>query len=83
MADKDRGKAAAPTDRGGWWGRCKEGAGGPWGLEPGVLLLLLLCPFRLRPLYAETGLGWQRDGGLCGCCWWRWWLGRAGDGGCG
>lgn len=50
LADKERGKAPGATDGGGWWGRWREGVGGPWGLEPGVLLLLLLCPLRLRPL---------------------------------
>lgn len=45
LATKGRGKveaAAAAAGGGGCWGRCKEGAGGPWGLVPGVLLLLLL-----------------------------------------
>lgn len=51
MAAKGRGKVeAAAAAGGGWWGRCREGAGGPWGLAPGVLLLLLLWPLRLRPL---------------------------------
>lgn len=64
LADKERGKAPGATDGGGWWGRWREGVGGPWGLEPGVLLLLLLWPLRVRPLYAEIVLGWHRDGGL-------------------
>lgn len=46
LAAKGRGKAeaaaAAAAGGGGWWGRCKEGVGAPWGLMPGVLLLLLL-----------------------------------------
>lgn len=50
MADKERGKAPGATDGGGWWGRWREGVGGPWGLEPGVLLLLLLWPLRVIPL---------------------------------
>ncbi len=47
MAARGRGKveaaaAAAAAGGGARWGRCKEVAGGPWGLVPGVLLLLLL-----------------------------------------
>lgn len=46
LAAKGRGKveaaAVATEGGGGWWGRCKEVAAGPWGLVPGVLLLLLL-----------------------------------------
>lgn len=32
-------------------------------MVPGVLLLLLLWPLRVRLLYADKGRGWQRDGG--------------------
>lgn len=45
LVGKAKGKveaAAAAGGGGGWWGRCREGVGGPWGLVPGVLLLLLL-----------------------------------------